>query len=83
MIGSETIRVGKKYTIVLPKGVRTKLNIKEGDLLNIKIEGNKIVLEPKRSNPFKILEKIIGEPYDEEKDEKLAEEWLKNAYSRY
>ena len=81
MIGSETIRVGKKYTIVLPKGVRTKLNIKEGDLLNIKIEGDKIVLEPKRSNPFKILEKIIGEPYDEEKDEKLAEEWLKNAYS--
>jgi len=78
---SEIIRVGKKFTIVLPKEIRTKLNIREGDLLSVKVEGGRIILEPKRSNPFKILERVIGEPYDERRDEKLAEEWLKNAHS--
>jgi len=74
---SEIIRVGKKFVIVLPKDIRTRLNIKEGDLFNIRVEKGKIILEPKRSDPFKILEKVIGEPYDEERDEKLTEEWLK------
>ncbi len=78
---SETIRVGKRFTIALPKEIRTKLNIKEGDLLSVKVEGSKIILEPKRSDPFKVLERVIREPYDEEKDERLAEEWLRNASS--
>ena len=78
---SETVRVGKKYTIVLPKDIRSKLNIKEGDLLSVRVEGDRIILEPKRSDPFKVLEKVIGEPYDEGRDEKLAEEWLKSARS--
>lgn len=78
---SETIRVGKKFTIVLPKDIRTKLNIREGDLLNIRVEGSKIILEPKRSDPFKVLERVIREPYNEERDEKLAEKWLRNASS--
>ena len=78
---SETIRVGKRFTIVLPKDIRTKLNIREGDLLSVRVEGSKIILEPKRSDPFKVLERVIGEPYDEKKDEKLAEEWLRNASS--
>ena len=81
MTKSETVRVGKKYTIVLPKDIRTKLNIRVGDLLSVKVEGGKIILEPKRVNPFEVLEKVIGEPYDEGKDEKLAERWLKNACS--
>jgi AbrB family looped-hinge helix DNA binding protein len=78
---SEVVRVGRKYVIVLPKGVREELSIKEGDLLTVKVEGGKIILEPKRSDPFKVLERVVGEPYCEEKDEKLAEEWLKNANS--
>jgi len=74
---SEIIRVGKKFVIVLPKDIRTRLNIKEGDLFNFRVEKGKIILEPKRSDPFKTLEKVIREPYDEERDEKLTEEWLK------
>ncbi len=81
MVKSEIIRVGKKYTIVIPKDIRAKLKIKEGDLLSIKVEGDRIILEPRRVDPFKVLEKVIGEPYDERKDEKIAEEWLKNAGS--
>ncbi|RLI77772.1 hypothetical protein DRP04_10885 [Archaeoglobales archaeon] len=80
---SEIVRVGRKFTLVIPKGIREKLNIKEGDILSIKLEGERIILEPKRSDPFKILEKAIGEPYDEEKDEAKAERWLMDACGRH
>ncbi|QOJ78677.1 AbrB/MazE/SpoVT family DNA-binding domain-containing protein [Infirmifilum lucidum] len=78
---SEVIRVGRRYTIVIPKFARRELGIKEGDLLLLRVEGQKIVLEPKRSNPFKVLEDVIGDVYSEDRDERVAEEWLKNASS--
>jgi len=52
MTKSETVRVGKKYTIVLPKDIRTKLKIREGYLLSVSVEGDKIILELKRSDPL-------------------------------
>ena len=76
---SEVVRIGKRFTIVIPKSIRTKLNVKEGDVLEIRIEDDKIVLEPRKTNPFKVLERVVGEPYSEKKDEKLAERWLKDA----
>ncbi|BDC18594.1 AbrB/MazE/SpoVT family DNA-binding domain-containing protein [Acidianus sp. HS-5] len=38
-------RVGKKLTIHIPKAVAEELNIKEGDILSLKVKDNKIVLE--------------------------------------
>jgi antitoxin MazE len=74
---SENVRVGKKFTLVIPKSVRERLKIREGDILTLQVEGEKIVLTIRRSDPFKVLEQVIGEPYDEVKDEKEAERWLK------
>lgn len=79
----KTVVVGKKYVVVIPAEIRKKIGLKEGDLLKIQLKDNKIILEPVTLNPFKILEEVIGEPYSEEKDEKEAEKWLKNACSRY
>lgn len=76
MAKSEVVRVGKKFTIVIPKKVRERLNIKEGEILGIKIEGEKIILEPKRFDPFKVLERVVRESYDEGKDEARTERWL-------
>ena len=42
----EVIKVHKKGIIVLPKIVREALNIKEGALLELKVEDGKILLEP-------------------------------------
>ncbi len=39
------IRVGKRFTITIPKEVREKLNIKEGDELELTVIGNNIVLK--------------------------------------
>jgi len=76
---SESVRVGRKFTLVIPKSVRERLKIREGDILTIQVEGEKIVLTIRRSDPLKVLEKVIGEPYDENRDEKNAERWLKDA----
>jgi len=74
---SEKVRVGRKFTLVIPKSVREKLKIREGDILTLQVEGEKIILAIRRSEPLKVLEEVIGEPYDEDRDEKEAERWLK------
>ena len=81
MMESDVVRVGKKFTLVIPKKVREMLGIKEGDLLSVKVKEGKIIMEPKKSDSFQVLERIIGEPYDERRDEKKAEEWLRDACS--
>lgn len=77
MSKSESVRVGRKFTLVIPKSVRERLKIREGDILTLQVEGEKIVLTIRRSDPLKVLEEVIGEPYDEDRDEKKAERWLK------
>ncbi|RLI77499.1 AbrB family transcriptional regulator [Archaeoglobales archaeon] len=74
----ETIKVGKKNIVVIPSKIRKKVGIREGDLLKIKVEGDKILLEKLSSEPFKVLADVIGEPYIEEVDEVKAEKWLRN-----
>ena len=74
---SETTFVGKRYTVVIPKAVRERLRLEEGQRVLIRARGSEIVLEPLPRDPFKTLDRLIGEPYDEAKDEKKAEEFLK------
>ena len=70
------MRVGKKFTIVIPAKIRRAIDLKEGDILEVKLEGNRIILEKSSEDPFETLARIVREPYDEEKEEKKAEEWL-------
>jgi len=69
-------RIGRRYTIVIPKEIRKKVNLKEGSLVIIRVADNKIIIEALPDDPFKVLEEVIGEPYSEEKDEDKAIEWL-------
>jgi len=73
---SAIIRVGKRYTIVIPKEIRKRIGLSEGTLLLVRVVDNKIVLEPLPGDPFKVLDQLITEPYSEEVDEKRAEKWL-------
>ncbi len=38
------VRVGKRGVIVIPKVIRERLGIEEGMTLELKVEGNKIIL---------------------------------------
>jgi len=69
-------KVGKKYVVVIPSKIRKALGVKEGDLLRVKLESGRIVLEKLPSDPFKVLADVVGEGYDESKDEVRAERWL-------
>jgi AbrB family looped-hinge helix DNA binding protein len=44
----ELIQVRKKSQITLPKSVRRKLNIEEGDLLDVNVRNGEIVMRPKK-----------------------------------
>jgi len=74
---SEEATIGKRGTLVIPKEIREKTDLREGQRVLIRIEGERIIIQPLPKNPFKVLEEIIGEPYKEEEDEAKAERWLK------
>ena len=75
---SEEARIGRRGTLVIPKAIREKSDLREGRRVMIRIEGDRIVIQPLPADPFKVLEEIIGEPYSEEEDEAKAERWLKD-----
>ncbi len=67
------VRVDGKGRITLPKEVREALNIKEGDELIVIVKGGKIILE-KIEDPFRTLEKILGDLTFSRELRKIAEE---------
>lgn len=74
----EYAKVGKKYIVVIPSKIRRKIGLREGEILRLRVEENHIVME-RLADPFKTLAEVIGEPYEEEVDEKRAERWLRDA----
>lgn len=73
---SERAVVGKRFTIVVPKAIRRRLGLKEGQSVLLSVEGGKLLVQPLPEDPYEVLKQVVGEPYDETKDEKRAEEWL-------
>lgn len=79
---SEESAIGRRYTLVIPKAVREELTLKEGQRVLIRVEDGRIVIEPLPRDPYKVMEEVVGEPYEEGRDEPKAERWLKNRASR-
>lgn len=73
---SETVKIGKRYTIVIPKAFRQRLGLKEGSLSEIRLEEEKIIIIPRASDPFRRLSELIGDVVYDEEAEKRAERWL-------
>ena len=74
---SEQTVVGKRYTIVVPKAIRKRLQLDEGQKVIITVTGNQMVVEPLPKDPYASLARIIRQPYNERKYETKAEELLK------
>ncbi|MGH9878794.1 MAG: AbrB/MazE/SpoVT family DNA-binding domain-containing protein, partial [Nitrososphaerales archaeon] len=70
---------------VIPKSIRKKIGLKEGQKVFVREQDGKILIEPLPANPYKTLAAVLGNfTYVEEKHEKLAEGWLKKvARSRH
>ena len=50
-VKSHKVSVQRRNLISLPKEIRDKLKINEGDMLEVRIEGNRIVMEPYKLIP--------------------------------
>lgn len=75
---SEEVTIGRRFSFVIPKGVREKLGLREGQRALVRHEGDAIVVEPLPEDPYKELSEALGDfSYSEENYEKRAEEWLK------
>jgi len=79
---SEEQVIGRRYTVVIPKSIRKELTVQEGQKVLIRVERGKIVIEPLPFDPYSIMEEVVGESYEESKEESRAEEWLKNHAGR-
>ena len=81
---SETTKVGKRYTVVVPKSVREKVRLDEGQRVWIRASDGQIVIEPLPSNPSEVFSQLIPRQYSEQKYERKTEEFLmKNARPRH
>jgi len=65
-----------KRNYVILKEIVSKMESMEGTELLIRINDNKKILESSQEDPFRVLDELISEPYNERIDEKRAEEWL-------
>jgi len=66
----------RKRNYVILKEIASKIESMEGTKLLIRINDNKKILESSQEDPFRVLDELISEPYNERIDEKRAEEWL-------
>lgn len=73
---SEQAVIGKRFTLVIPKAVRERLGLREGQRVLVHLEEGRVVVDPLPWDPYRVLEEVVGEPY-EEREEADAERWLK------
>ena len=53
---SMIVRVDEKGRVVIPKSIRERVKLKEGEYVNVRVEGRTIVMEPLES----IADKYFG-----------------------
>jgi len=75
---SEEAIIGRRYVMVIPKSIRKKIGLREGQRVFVREQAGKIIVEPLPLDPYKTLAAVLGDfTYVEEKHEKIAEAWSK------
>ena len=72
------VKVTRKYQVTLPKEIREALGIRIGDLLRVRVEDEKIILEPlvpRRRNPVEDMLSLVSEPVDVDAVKLVEESW--------
>jgi len=70
--------VTRKYQVTIPLSVRRKLHIKVGDRLKVRVEGERIVLEPlfeRSEDPLEDMLSIFDRPIDVDAVRLVEESW--------
>lgn len=56
----EIVKVKRKFNITIPKKLRNALPLRVGQLVEIKLEDDTIIMKPIAEDPSKKLEEIMG-----------------------
>ncbi len=82
---SEEVTIGRRFSLVVPKGVRRAVRLREGQKAIVRAEGEQIIVEPLPEDPYKVLAETLDNlRYSEARYEKKAEDWLNRvAHSRH
>ena len=79
---TETVRVSRKYQVVIPKKAREALNINRGDELIVSVKNGQILMRPKPKSYTDYMRGLHKEVWrDAEAAEYIKEErkaWIKN-----
>lgn len=75
-------RIGKKFSLTLPKDIIEKFDLKEGDLVTVKKDKNVIIIIPEKISPFQKLSKLIGDVNYNDKTEVEVENFITEKISR-
>jgi len=59
-----TVKIGKRFQVVLPKAVREKLSLQEGDELVVEVARRGILLVPKPKSYTKHMEGLHKEVWE-------------------
>jgi len=70
---STIVKVDEKGRVVIPKSIREKVKLKEGNYVNVKAEGKTIVMEPLESIADKYFGVFKISRWPEDMDEFAAE----------
>jgi len=76
----EIVKVKRKFNVTIPKKLRKDLSVKVGQLIEMKLEGDRIILRPIVEDPSNRLEELIGNVSPESLSEQ-AEAIVKEAKS--
>lgn len=71
------VKVYEKHTVVIPKKIREALGIRAGDTIEVRREGNKVVLFPVKKS-----EKSVEKTHGIVKWEKAIDEGIEAGYKK-
>jgi AbrB family looped-hinge helix DNA binding protein len=71
-----TATIGSRHTLVIPKAVRRRLELKVGQRVLLRIKGRTAQIIPLPDDPGAVLSRIVKEQYVEDKDEPRTLRWL-------
>jgi len=77
----EIVKVKRKFNVTIPKKLRKGLPVKVGQLVEMKLEDDRIVLKPIAEDPSVKLEEIMGKLKPEDIAKEAEEVIVKEAKS--
>jgi AbrB family looped-hinge helix DNA binding protein len=84
---TETVKIGKRYQITIPKKIRKKWKIREGDEVFLVQERDKLSIIPKVRDPLGEASQLFGKASDDEEiyaslDQEFLPEYWRKRYAK-